>query len=86
MKQRFLVLVPAGMPAPSLAVGTAAATGAGQPSENASCMGNERAIENSAGGEREKGEFGQDQSNVIHFLHALGLNYGQSIASPTAHR
>ena len=84
MKRRLLVLVVAGAVSLSLAGGTVAAAGAGEPSDNASCMGKARATENSAGGEREKGEFGQDQSDYQHFLHDIGLNYGQAVASPFA--
>ena len=83
MKHRWLTLVAALTFALSLA-GGAAAQGAGDPNDNASCMGIERATENSAGGEREQGEFGQDQANFMHFLHDLGFNYGQAVASDFA--
>ena len=45
-----------------LSIPAVAATGAGQPSENASCVGQERATRNSAGGDRDKGGFGNAQS------------------------
>ncbi len=47
--------------APSIALGQAK----GQPSENASPMGIERATRNSDGGDREHGGFGPDQSEFV---------------------
>ncbi len=83
MKRRALTVIAVAAVSLSLASG-ATAQGAGQPDENASCMGKVRATENSAGGIREKGKFGQDQSNFQHFLHEHGANYGQAIASDFA--
>ncbi len=51
----------AGLVAASAAGGASAAS-AGKPSDNANCMGIERATLNSNGGERDHGEFGPKQS------------------------
>jgi hypothetical protein len=40
-------------------------------------VGIERANRNSAGGDREKGGFGQVQSDFVHELKDSGQNYGQ---------
>ncbi len=41
------------------------AAGKGQPSENANALGYERASQNSDGGIREHGQFGQEQSTFV---------------------
>ncbi len=61
MKRLMMAFGVAGLVAAS-AVGAASAdTSAGQPSENANCMGIERATRNSDGGDRDHGGFGPVQ-------------------------
>jgi hypothetical protein len=53
-------------------------TGAGQPDAHAAPIGQERATRNSAGGDREKGAFGQAQSDfVTSGDFGTSKNYGQ---------
>lgn len=44
-----------------------------------SCMGAERASRNARGGDREKGAFGQEQSEYVHFLIEApdGMSFGE---------
>ena len=43
-----------------------------------SCLGAERATRNSAGGDREKGAFGQAQSDYVRLLNETGeMSYGE---------
>lgn len=53
--------------------------GVGQPSDNASPLGVERATRNSDGGDRAQGGFGQAQSAYVHDINASGGNYGQTV-------
>jgi len=73
MKRMLMAFGVAGLVAVS-AVGAASAKqgygGAGQPSANANCVGNERAAQNSNGGGRDHGVFGQMQSNYVAAINA----------------
>jgi hypothetical protein len=71
MKRLLMALGVAGLVAVS-AAGGASAAGAGQPSENASCMGIERATRNSNGGDREHGGFGPLQSDYVKSVQPYG--------------
>src|SRR5687768_5786398 len=42
-----------------------------------SCLGAERATRNSAGGDREKGGFGEAQSTYVATLNASGTSFGE---------
>lgn len=53
--------------------------GVGQPSENASPLGVERATRNSDGGDRAQGGFGPAQSAYVHSVNESGGNYGQTV-------
>lgn len=50
-------------------------TGAGQPNENANCVGTERASRNSNGGDRAQGTFGQEQAAYVAWINSGATEY-----------
>ena len=62
MKKAIVALMTAGM---LMTAAPAFADAAGQPSENANCLGEERATRNSNGGDREHGAFGPLQAEAV---------------------